>query len=146
MGVALPVDSGSLNEYPESQVPSSNLNIMDPEEPYEGDEENFDLQYTNTSMIMSMSHDESMVGEMTSLGTFSGSGPSLTSIASSTADLHASAAKVGPKSDSKMNAMTDKVTESDSDELITKCVTELAESFKEGNGIEVIDESININN
>lgn len=141
---------------------------MNPEEPFDGDDEDFDLQYANTSMVMSMSHDESVIegedpfyAEMAvvradrsaeaSLDTFSGSGPSLASIASSSmqpdalADkgLRGSAAKVGDRPDAKMNALAlaDKVTESDSDELISKCVTELAQSFMVGDGIEVVEES-----
>ena len=138
MGAALPVDSGSNNEDPENQFPSSNLNAINPEEPYESDDDNFDLEYANTSMVMSMSRDESVLGGAASLGTFSGSGPSLTSTASSNVgkELHASVA----------NASADKVTESDSDELISKCVTELAQSFKEGDGIEVVAESTNNKN
>lgn len=171
------VHSGSLIDEHENQIPSSNLNIMSPDEPCD----DFALYYTGTSMVMSMS-DEEVVREDLPTGShteyigsesfmakraedanlshvvsadssadtsfdtrdLSGSGPIFSSSlpgSNGTPDkkLHALVAKVGDVPDEKLNSLADKVTESNSDELISQCVSALAQSFRD-EGVAVVEE------
>jgi hypothetical protein len=171
------VHSGSLIDEHENQIPSSNLNIMSPDEPFD----DFALYYTGTSMVMSMS-DEEVVREDLPTGShteyigsesfmakraedanlshvvsadssadtsfdtrdLSGSGPIFSSSlpgSNGTPDkkLHALVAKVGDVPDEKLNSLADKVTESNSDELISQCVSALAQSFRD-EGVAVVEE------
>jgi hypothetical protein len=178
---ALAVHSGSIIDDPENQIPSSNINIMSPNEPFDDLEGGTALYYAGTSMVMSMSDEaamrddpptgsyteydgsESFVAmraedaDLTRLVStdssadasfeardFSGSGPMFSSSLSSSnrtpdKELRALVAKVGDVPDEKLNSLADKVAESDSDELISQCVSELAQSFKD-EGVVVVKE------
>jgi hypothetical protein len=173
MGVGVQaVHSGSLIDDLENQIPSSNLNIMSPNDPFDDREGSPVLYYSGTSMVMSMSDEDVIredpptayteysgsesfvanVAEEADLARivsadssvdasfitrdFSGSDPTFSSSFPSSNEtpdkkLHSLVAKVGDVPDENLNSLVDKVASSDSDKLISQCVSELTQSFRD---------------